>query len=61
MTIKETAEKWDITERRVQILCRDERIQGARKFGRDGAIPKNAKKPEDKRIKSGNYIDWRKN
>lgn len=61
MTIKETAEKWDITERRVQILCRDERIQGARKFGRDWAIPKNAKKPEDKRIKSGNYIDWRKN
>lgn len=60
MTIKETAEKWNITERRVQILCRDDRMAGARKFGRDWAIPIDAEKPEDKRIKSGNYVDWRK-
>lgn len=30
------------------------------KFGRDWAIPVDAIKPEDKRVKSGEYRDWRK-
>lgn len=29
MTVKETAAKWKITERQVQILCKTNRIQGA--------------------------------
>ena len=35
-------------------------IEGAVKFGRDWAIPVDATKPEDKRVKSGEYRDWRK-
>ena len=34
--------------------------EGAVKFGRDWAIPVDAIKPEDKRVKSGEYRDWRK-
>ena len=39
LTIKEIAAKWDVTPRRVQRMCADGRIEGARKFGRDWAIP----------------------
>ena len=56
LTIKEIAEKWDVTPRRVQRMCADGRIEGARKFGRDWAIPENAQKPKDARIRSGRYI-----
>lgn len=59
MTIKETSELWGISARRVQTLCENKRIIGAVKFGRDWAIPRNAFKPADARIKSGNYINWR--
>ena len=61
MTIKEAAEKWDITARRIQVrrvqtICNEGMIEGAMKFGNTWAIPKNAVKPADKRIKSGKYI-----
>lgn len=50
---KEAADKWGITKRRVQVLCEQQRIEGAFKIGqRAWAIPKDAKKPEDKRLKS---------
>ena len=45
MTIKQAAEKWDVTPRRIQKLCTDGRIEGAMKFGRDWAIPADAAKP----------------
>ena len=35
ITIKKAAEKWDITARRIQVLCSEGRIEGAVKFGRD--------------------------
>ena len=38
MTIKQAAEKWDITTRRIQFLCSNGRIEGATKFGRDWAV-----------------------
>ena len=60
MTIKQAAEKWDVTPRRIQFLCSKGRIKGATKFGRDWAIPVDAKKPEDKRITTGEYKNWRK-
>lgn len=56
MTIKETAQKWNISERRIQALCNEGKIQGAVKFGREWAIPCDSEKPADKRIKSGKYI-----
>lgn len=54
--ISEIAEKWGIKERRVNALCLEGRIEGAVKFGNTWAIPAEAKKPEDKRIRSGKYI-----
>jgi hypothetical protein len=60
MTIKQAAKKWDVTPRRIQKLCTDGRIEGATKFGRDWAIPADATKPEDKRVTTGEYRNWRK-
>lgn len=56
MTIKETAKKWSILVRRVQAICREGIISGVVKFGHAWAIPRDAEKPVDKRIKSGKYI-----
>ena len=54
MSASQAAEKWKITQRRVQILCSENRIEGAFKVGEVWAIPENAKKPEDMRYKK-NY------
>ncbi len=51
ITSKEAAEKWKISERRVQILCKENKILGATRLGWAWAIPKDAKKPEDGRRK----------
>ncbi len=56
MTIKEAAKKWGLSERRIQEICTLKKVPGVMKFGREWAIPKDAEKPEDKRIKSGKYI-----
>ncbi|MBO4391321.1 MAG: DNA-binding protein [Lachnospiraceae bacterium] len=60
LSIKETAEKWGVTPRRIQVLCTNGRIAGAAKNGREWAIPVDARKPEDKRITTGEYRNWRK-
>ena len=60
MTISETAEKWNLTKRRVQKMCADGDIKGVIKFGTVWAIPRNAERPKDGRIKAGDYRDWRK-
>lgn len=39
------AEKWGVTDRQVQILCKAGKIEGAVKFGTTWAIPENAVKP----------------
>lgn len=56
MTIKETAEKWNLSVRIVQTICNEGMIDGVMKFGNTWAIPKDAVKPTDKRIKSGKYV-----
>ena len=56
MTIKEAAEKWGLSVRRVQDICKAGMISGLKKFGHSWAIPVDAKKPIDHRIRSGNYI-----
>ena len=60
ITVKEAAEKWKIKERAVQAMCMDGRISGATKFGKNWAIPSDAERPEDKRIITGKYKNWRK-
>ena len=42
ITVKEAAEKWGVTPRRVQILCSQEKIKGAYRFGRSWMIPDRA-------------------
>lgn len=56
MTIAETAKKWNLSRRRVQTLCSQDRIPGLQRFGSTWMIPKDAIKPADARIKSGKYI-----
>ena len=55
-TIQEISKQWGISERRVNVLCSEGRIEGAVKFGNTWAIPEKAEKPADARIKSGKYI-----
>lgn len=54
ITIKEAAEKWNLSVRRVQTICNEGMIKGIIKFGHAWAIPKDAEKPSDKRIKVKN-------
>jgi hypothetical protein len=51
ISAKEAAEKWNISKRRVQILCSENRINGAAKIGIIWAVPKDAEKPIDERLK----------
>ena len=52
-SVKNIAEKWNISERHVQRLCRMGLVEGAEKIGRDWIIPETAEKPIDKRTKQG--------
>ena len=56
LSIKEVSEKWGISKRRIQTLCSQNRISGAMRVGNYWAIPSDAEKPKDERIKSGRYI-----
>ena len=56
MSISQAAEKWGITPRRIQVLCKQDRIPGVARIGYVWAIPMDAEKPKDARIKSGKYI-----
>jgi hypothetical protein len=55
----DTAERWNISVRRVALLCEQERIPGAFKIGANWTIPADAEKPPDARIKSGKYIGFK--
>lgn len=48
----QAARKWNISQRRVQVLCSEKRIEGAFKVGEVWAIPDDAHKPLDFRMKS---------
>ena len=52
MTASQAAEKRKVSQRRVQIMCQQNRIKGAFKLGENWAIPANTKKPADKRRKT---------
>ena len=49
LTSAECAEKWNISQRRVAIYCKEGRIAGAIMRGRMWMIPSDTKKPEDPR------------
>ncbi len=60
ITVKEYAWKYGIHPRTVQIWCAEGRIEGAFKFGTSWAIPDNAPKPKDGRLKNGDWVGYRK-
>lgn len=49
ITAGQAAKKWEISQRRMQILCAENRIEGTFKLGEAWAIPENAEKPDDNR------------
>lgn len=57
-SVLEAAERWQITPRRVQILCNNGRIEGAKKQSGIWLIPYEAKKPT--RLSPGKKDDLRK-
>lgn len=60
ITTTEAGKKWDLSSRRVGILCSEGRIPGVQKAGNTWLIPDDAEKPADARIKSGKYIKTKK-
>ncbi len=65
MTVRQAAEKWDISDRRVRVLCSEGKISGVIREGRSWKIPVDAKKPADGRYKTAQslltMIDRKKN
>ena len=56
LSIVQTSERWGISTRRIQVLCREGRVPGAIRIGHSWAIPNDEPKPIDARIKTGRYI-----
>ena len=52
LSIREAAEKWGVSERRINQYCAQGRIPGAERFGGSWAIPAAAEKPGDPRRQS---------
>ena len=50
LTVRELAEKWNLSVRMVQQFCTAGRIPGARKFGKSWAVPADAERPRDPRL-----------
>ncbi len=49
LTTAELAKKWNVSQRRVAIYCKEGRIPGAVLKGRTWLIPEDAEKPKDPR------------
>lgn len=56
MTVKQAAEKWAISDRRVRTLCAEGKVPGAFQEGHRWKIPIDAVKPSDGRYKSGESL-----
>ena len=52
LSIHDISNKWNISKRRIQILCREGRINGAKMIGNMWVIPKAAERPKDARTKN---------
>lgn len=61
MFVQDATIKWNISERRIQRLCEEKRINGFIRFGRPWAIPKNVEKPADGRMKENRGKEIEKN
>ena len=53
LSVREAAEKWGVSQRRVHQYCAEGRIPGAQKLGKSWAVPAGAEKPADPRRARG--------
>lgn len=51
LTSVEMSAKWNITSRRISILCAEGRVEGAIKKGKTWLIPSDTQKPADARFR----------
>lgn len=56
LTTVEMSEKWNISSRRIGVLCAEGRISGAVKKGKTWLIPMDSEKPLDARFKKKKKI-----
>ena len=49
LSIREAAEKWGVSDRRINQYCSEGRIPGAERIGKAWVIPADAEKPGDPR------------
>ena len=56
LTTVELSERWNITSRRIGVLCAEGRIEGVIKKGKMWLIPSDAAKPLDARFKVNKEI-----
>lgn len=56
MTVKQAAEKWGISDRRVRILCAEGKVSGVIREGRRLLIPVDTRKPADGRFKTAESL-----
>ena len=61
MTVQEATRKWELSERRIQKLCTDNRIDGVIHLSRVWLIHKGGEKPIDGRTKQGKDIKAHEN
>lgn len=57
MTAQQAAEKWNVSLRWVQRLCKGNRIKGVLNINRVWLIPKGTDKPADARKKNSNISE----
>ena len=52
LSIRQVAEKWGLSARRINVLCSEGRIKGATKIGSYWAVPADAEKPRDEEFEA---------
>ena len=57
ISVKETAEKWNISVRAVQTMCKNGLIWGVQKWERSWMVPSDAVRPADKRMKEASLSE----
>lgn len=52
LSVQDISNKWDISKRRIQVLCREGRIKGAKMIGNMWVVPADTERPVDARKKN---------
>ena len=45
LTVRQAAEKWEVTPRQIQLWCKTGKLEGAEKWNKDWMIPEKAPRP----------------